>query len=244
MLLPSDSSIPQNSLDPIPLDEQNWDDYNTGRVLVSGIIARTDARCVAPESSFAQFGPVVQATVGDALAASSLNLSIQSTATQAVINQAAGQGAVITDDDIASAPQATTLGSTAGQNGSAGSAGYPWSGGGHGAGSESVYTPAQIAAATTTPRDWTDSVIFHPHVRKPNRSKVGVLIGTGSEIPNAGKELTRRSQQTGGVLPGSPWGQPVAATTGHCSLETKPWGKLLLFAGLGLIGVGLLGNKK
>lgn len=234
MLLPSDAPIPQNSLDSLPLDEQNWDDFETGRVLVSGIIARVDARCSAPASSFTEFGPVVESTVADALQAAQTNLSIQSTATQDVINTAAGSGAVISDDEISSAPNATTLGSTPSGTG--------------GADTTPVYSPGQIAAATTSPRNWAQTQVFKPHPRSKylTRSMQGVPIGGGAEYLAQGAAAGGRGggrNAAGSMFPGAPWGKIAASPCGS-SLDNNPWGKLFLFGGLGLIAMGLLNGKR
>jgi hypothetical protein len=230
MILDSDAPIPQNSLDGIPLAEQDWEDYRTGEILVSGIIARTDARCSAPSESFAEFGPVIQSTVADSLAAQS-NLSIQSAASQNALNQAAGSGAVITDEELASAPVTTTLGST------------PVTGGP--SGGQSVYTDAQIAAATNHPVNWAKTHEFRPN--RPSRhlsnSRVGALIGGGAESSQGWKTGGHGQRGPGGNFPAGNWGQLAAQSCGS-GIHSFPYGKLLLFTGLGLIGVGILSKKR
>ena len=147
MLLPSDAEIPQNSLDSIPLDQQVWDDYNTGRVLVSALQARRVAGCVPPASTWSEYGPIVENEVATGLATTQGNLSTQAqqlTDIQDVIDLG---GAYITQEDINTAPLADPIGSANGGTGP-------------------IYTPAQIAAATTSPVNNTLAVSFHPNRRR------------------------------------------------------------------------------
>lgn len=233
-LLPSDTPVGPNSLEGLPLDEQNFLEFTLGRTLVSGIMARTDARCSAPSSTFDFGGPVLINEAASALAVSASNLSIQTAATQTAIDQVANLGPVITDDEVSSAPQATTLGSTP-------------QGTGDGPVSTPLFTPAQIAQATGHPKRWADTVTFKPNQGKTlSRSRVGVLIGGGGEELTAagmqkktknarGLPVSTAGQQRFG---GAPWGSIAAAPCG--GLSQFPKGKLLLLGGLGLIAVGML----
>jgi hypothetical protein len=238
MLLDSDAPIPQNSLDSLPLEDQEWNDYSAGRVLVSGIVARTDARCAAPASSFSQFGPLVQQAVADSLDSAQTNLSMQTQQTQQAIDLASSTGATIADDEMAAAPVAVPLGSTSTTTGGAAS---PASSG------QSVYTPAQIAQATVSPKNWPDTLTFKGRTpRLLSRSKTGILIGGGSGTAASGDTRARaRTPAAVGEFPGARWGRSGGSSPGRCGgIGGNPGGKLLLFAGLGLIAAGLLDSAR
>ncbi len=225
MLLPSDAEIPQNSLDSIPLDQQVWDDYNTGRVLVSALQARRVAGCVPPASTWSEYGPIVENEVATGLATTQGNLSTQAqqlTDIQDVIDLG---GAYITQEDINTAPLADPIGSANGGTGP-------------------IYTPAQIAAATTSPVNNTLAVSFHPNRRRRiSASRQGVdLTGGGGPSGRNAMAVQRRPTYTG-PAPGSPWNQPSAGRCQASAADVGPWGKLLLFGGLGLIAVGLFNRK-
>jgi hypothetical protein len=226
MLLPSDAPIPQNALDSIPLDQQNWDDYNTGRVLVSAMEARRVASCVPPASTWSEYGPIVENEVATGLATTQANLSTEAQTLSDLQNAIDAGGAYITDSDINTAPIAEPLGSA---------------GGGLGP----IYTPSQIAAATTSPVNNTLAVSFHPNRRrKISASRQGVDLTGGDRRGGGGRGggAGQRPAYTG-PTPGSPWNQP---STGRCQpslSDVGPWGKVFLFGGLGLIAVGLFNRK-
>lgn len=225
MLLDADSQIPQNSLQGVPLDEQLFSDYDAGRVLVSGIEAATVARCAAPASAMAPYGPVMETEAVTALSLAAVGQSAAATLEQAV-SAAAGAGATISDQDVQNGPNVTPLGSQ---------------------GAVPVFTEAQILAASSQPRNNANDMIFRPHQpRRAARDRVGQLIGPGGEqlvwaSHGRGGQPGQRFTQNGARFPGAPWGQ--FSNGSKCGgMDQFPWGKLMLFGGLGLIALGALNS--
>ena len=142
MLVPANSPIPQNSLMPPPADEQLAQAYRAAQVIAAGYTARAASSCGAPADSFAALGGnvLVQEVLTEQQTADQY-LSNQTQILAPAISQMSGQGAIISDSDIANAPQIVTPG-----------------------GSSSI-TQAQIAAATSAPIDWTQVDVFQPRYK-------------------------------------------------------------------------------
>jgi hypothetical protein len=140
MILPANSPIPQNSLMPPPADEQLWNTYRAAQVIAAGITARAASSCGAPSDSFMDIGGnvLVQEVLTEQQVVDQY-LSGQTQILAPAISQASGQGAIISDADIAGAPQVVAPGA-----------------------GTSAITQAQIAAATSAPIDWTQTEIFRP----------------------------------------------------------------------------------
>jgi len=141
MIVPANSPIPQNSLLPPPADEQLAQAYRAAQVIAAGYTARAASSCGAPADSFASLGGnvLVQEVLTEQQTVDQY-LSNQTQILAPLISANSGQGAVISDADISSAPQVVTTGTKA-------------------------LTQAQIAAATSAPIDWTQTEIFRPRYK-------------------------------------------------------------------------------
>ena len=205
--------IGQNSLEMIPFEDQEYDDYCTGEILVSAVKARTDYQCMSGSSpeSFLSLSPVIAQEVSN-----SVQLAQQNNASMASINQTtvdAASSPVITDDQIQDAPDAVSLGS---------------------ANALGPFTPGQLSAARRDPVNWPGSLTIQGSMQRSMQMRRNQAL--------ARRRGTSAAGTAGGLQPTPAWGTPCAS--GGCGLGTKPWGsKLLLFTGLGLIGVGLLHRK-
>lgn len=216
-LLGSDSEIGANSLEMLSIEEQEFDDYCAGEILISGIKARADYQCTtASPESFASLGPSVQAEASNAAIQTRQNIASQSSMTLDLVNSYSAP--VIQDDQIAGAPNAQPVGS---------------------AGATSPFTQRQLDAAQNQPINWPATLTIQSAVIRAQRFK---------KVQAYSRQRRQTSPQTVGqidrLMPGTGWGNASAARQGWCGgLESKPWGKLLLFTGLGLIGASLLQRK-
>ena len=111
MLVPANSPIPQNSLMPPPADDQLAQAYRAAQVIAAGYTARAASSCGAPADSFAALGGnvLVQEVLTEQQTADQY-LSNQTQILAPAISQMSGQGAIISDSDIANAPQIVTPG--------------------------------------------------------------------------------------------------------------------------------------
>ena len=93
-----------------------------------------------------------------------------------------------------------------------------------------AYTDTQIAAANYQPINWAKQMTVQRSRRKYTAQFAPA--GGGSDQGHAGQ------------MPGTPWSVPSASTPGHCDgIQGFPWGKLLLFAGLGVITLAVLNDQ-
>ena len=141
MLVPANSPIPQNSLMPPPADEQLYQTYRAAEIISASIRARAASSCGANADTFASVGGnvLVQEVLTEQQAVDQY-LSGQTQILAPAIALASGQGAIITDASIASAPQVVAPGP----------------------GSSSAITQAQVLAAGSSPVDWTQQMTFKP----------------------------------------------------------------------------------
>jgi hypothetical protein len=206
--------IGPNSLEMIPFAEQEFSDYCTGEILLSGIKGWSDYQCtMATPESVASLGPSIQAEVQQSIAAAQA-FTFQSGALQ---TQDAGipSAPIITDDQIANAPDARPVGS---------------------AGAVSPFTAAQISAAQHNPVNWPATMTVEATIRRNMQARRN-RVRQAQQVSPSGVQVGRYQPTPG-------WGNPSGSQQGWCGgLGSKPWGKLLLFAGLGLIGASILERR-
>lgn len=207
--------IGMNSLEMIPFSEQEYDDYCTGEILVSAVKARADYECTfATPASFASLGPYVQGNVAATMALTEQNVGAP--ITQQSLE--ALSSPVISDSDISSAPNAVAVGS---------------------AGATSPFTARQIAAANHDPINWPATLTIQAAMQR------GLQAKKNRAIERHNRQVAPQVAQQTGLQPMPGWGMPAGSTSGWCGgVSSNPWGKLLLFTGLGLITASLLQQRR
>src|SRR5579863_8986204 len=101
----SDGEIGQNSLEMIPFEDQEYNDFCTGEILVSALKARSDYECTYPTpETFASLGPLLQDEVAQSIQSAQANIQTQTAITQQYIDSISAP--VISDAAISSAPNA------------------------------------------------------------------------------------------------------------------------------------------
>ena len=210
MIVPANSPIPQNSLMPPPAHEQLSQAYRAAQVIAAGYTAHAASSCSAPPQSFAEFGTDIVQEVSAELQRAQEGLIFQSSTLIPVLQSASGSGAVISDDDISSAPQIIGTGQSSG-----------------GSPSQSVYTPGDIAAATTSPVNWADSMVYHPgQANYPARLRPPQQLQVGRRALDV---------RPSAKFPGTAWGVPSSAGPGSCGNGVSSWGLLFLIIGGGIV---------
>lgn len=211
-LLDAGAEIGPNSLEMYPMEEQEFNDYCAGEILISAEIARADYQCTtASPESFASLGPFIQEEVAESTVLTQSNLQAQTSITQQTVD--AMTAPIISDEDIASAPNAVSVGSPQ---------------------ALSPFTPRQLDAARHDPIDWPGQLTVQASMRR-------ATIQRRQRTARMNRQL--QSPQPIGQQPTPAWGGAAASTRGWCGLGSNPLGKLLLFTGLGLIGASLLQRK-
>jgi len=212
-LIPGDSEIGPNSLEMFTPETQDFNDYNTAEVLIAGITARSDYQCPIPADAFSSLGPSIVQEVRYEQSRATSVLLNKDAALETLLQIAGSSGAQISDSQISGAPAATPLGSTR-------DTGSP------------VYSDRQVAAANHNPINWAETMTI-----QGRRST--------SLIPHpAAQTVVASSQEVVTRFAGAPWSVPSSAIHGNCdSLGNNGWGKLLLFAGLGAIALGMMQER-
>jgi hypothetical protein len=211
-LLDAGGEIGPNNLEMIPMGDQEFDDYCAGEILISAEIARSDYQCTtASPESFASLGPGISEEVEESISLTQQAVQSQTSITQQTID--AMTAPIITDQEIASAPNAVPVGSPA---------------------ALSPFTQRQLDAARHDPINWPATLTVQGNMQRSLTMRRRRL-----------QRINRHVQmpQQIGQQPTPAWGGAAASTRGWCNLGSNPWGKLLLFTGLGLIGAGLLQRK-
>jgi len=144
-LLNAPAEIGPNSLEMLPLEAQEFSDYCTGEILVTGIKARRDFACLPNAAEIASgLGPLVGAEISAAQELTQNNATAQTSMTQQTVDALAVP--IITDQEIGDAPNAVPLG-TSGPT-------------------ESPFTATQIAAAQHNPINWSDRLTIQHNMRR------------------------------------------------------------------------------
>lgn len=216
----ADGEIGQNSLEMIPFEEQEYGDFCTGEILVSAMKARSDYECTyATPESFASLGPLVQQEVAQSIQSTRANVQMQTAITQATVD--ALSSPVISDAAIANAPNAVSVGSP---------------------GAVSPFTKRQVEAAGSDPINWAATLTIQETMRRNVQIRRLRAVTQQQRIQQAQNPQQAVAQPIG-LQPVPSWGDIAGSTRGWCGVGGSPWGKLLLFTGLGLIGASLLDRK-
>ena len=109
------------------------------------------------------------------------------------------------------------------------------------AGAVSPFTQRQLDAAQHQPINWPATLTIQSAVIRAQRfRKVQAYSRQQQRRPSTPQTVGQMDR----LMPGTGWGNASGAKQGWCNgLDSKPWGKLLLFTGLGLIGASLLQRK-
>lgn len=220
----ADGEIGQNSLEMYPFEEQELNDFCTGEILVSAIKARADYECTYPTpESFASLGPFIQQEVASSIDLAQDDIQAQTSITQDSINALCAP--IIATSTIQQAPNAVPVGSPQ---------------------APTPFTQRQLDAARKDPINWPATLTIQATMQRTalirrnqqlsRQRKQGQIAEARQNAHESGLQLDR-------MVPTPTWGNPSGATKGWCGLGSNPWGKLLLFTGLGLIGASLLERK-
>jgi len=222
----ADGEIGQNSLEMIPFEEQEFGDFCTGDILVSAIKARADYQCTYPDArSFAGSSTLIQQEVQNSVELAKQNIQSQTGITQDAVDLFSAP--VISDAAIAGAPNAKAVGSQ---------------------GAESPFTQRQVDAANHDPINWAGTLTIQAAMQRTaiarrnqqlSRQAVTRRNALGVPVGNAGQQTSAAAGRT----PFPVWGSASGSRAGWCGVGGSPWGKLLLFTGLGLIGASFMERK-
>jgi hypothetical protein len=216
--------IGPNNLEMYPFEEQELNDFCTGEILISAIKARADYECTYPSpQAFASLGPSVQAEVQNSVDMAADNIQSQTAITQANIDALCAP--IISDSTIAAAPNAVPVGSPQ---------------------ALTPFTQRQLDAARKDPINWPGTLTIQATMQRTaviRRDRQLSRQRKAGQIAQAHQQASESGTQIDKIMPAPAWGSPVGATKGWCGLGSNPWGKLLLFTGLGLIGASLLERK-
>lgn len=215
--------IGPNNLEMYPEEEQEFNDFCTGEILVSAVKARADYECTyAGPEAFASLGPLIQAEVQNSIDLTQDNIQSQTSITQDSINALCAP--IISTQTIQSAPDAVSVGSPS---------------------ALTPFTQRQLDAARKDPINWPATLTIQATMQRTaliRRNQQASRQRKAGQIQQARQQAHESGLQLDKIQPVPTWGNLAGATKGWCAGPT-PWGKLLLFAGLGLVGVSLLDRK-
>lgn len=215
----ADAEIGQNSLEMISFGDQEYDDFCTGEILVAAIKARSDYECTfATPESFASLGPLVQAEAAQAIQSAQVNTQTATAITQASVD--ALSAPIITDAAISSAPNAVAVGSP---------------------NAVSPFTQRQVEAAGSNPINWPATLTIQATTQRNIQIRRARAVQQQQRMQQV--QQAQGQAQPIGLQPVPQWGNIAGSRRGWCGVGGSPWGKLLLFTGLGLIGASLLHRK-
>jgi hypothetical protein len=214
--LSTGDDVGMNSLEMIPFDEQEYNDFTTGEILVAAVKSKADFLCTYPTAeSFASFGPSIQSEVQNSIDLAAQNVQTQTAITQESIDAMCAP--VISDAAISGAPNAVPVGSAT---------------------APSPFTKRQIDAANGDPINWPATLTIQASMQRTIQIRRNQMLSRQQKLQEAQAPF-----QMDRIQPGPGWGNAAAASKGWCGLGASPLGKLLLFTGLGLIGASLFDRK-
>jgi len=213
-LLDTPAEVGPNSFEMLPFTDQEFEDFCTGEILISAIKASSDYSCTGRAEQLATgLGPLVQAEISESQALTQVYTAAQTAAAQDTVVESSAP--IITDQEIADAPDAVPLGSNNA--------------------SLSPFSATDIAAAQRHPVNWSESLTIQATMRRTEATR-----------QRQDQERVRgplRAPRYTGNTPRPQWGGPAAASANWCGGNQAPWGKLLLFGGLGLLAIGMMQRK-